>query len=34
MRLKLHKQPSPVIDSPPPSTGKRQPAKKRKAQPK
>ncbi|KAJ7844748.1 hypothetical protein B0H14DRAFT_3455390 [Mycena olivaceomarginata] len=34
MRLKLTKKPSPVADSPPPDTSKRQPAKKRKAQPK
>ncbi|KAJ7800121.1 hypothetical protein B0H14DRAFT_3490983 [Mycena olivaceomarginata] len=33
MRLKLTKKPSPVADSPPPDTSKRQPAKKRKAQP-
>ncbi|KAJ7325979.1 hypothetical protein DFH08DRAFT_817058, partial [Mycena albidolilacea] len=34
MRLKLAKKPSPVVDSPPPSTEKQQTAKKRKAQPK
>ncbi|KAJ7826713.1 hypothetical protein B0H14DRAFT_3467552 [Mycena olivaceomarginata] len=34
IRRKLHKEPSPVVDSPPPSTGKNQSAKKRKAQPK